>query len=100
MGANIRELGIKAFTMTEIDRYGMGSVMDQALFHLDPYKNRPLHLSFDIDSVDPIYAPATGTRVMGGLSFREAHFMAETLAATGQLCSMDMMEVNPGIGDS
>jgi arginase len=94
----IHSLGIAAFTMHEIDRYGIGKVMDMALDHLlskDP--NRPLHLSYDIDAVDPVLAPATGTAVRGGLTFREAHYVAEAVAMTGNLASADIVELNPSL---
>jgi arginase len=90
----IRELGIKTFTMTDIDHLGIGKVMDQALEHL---KGRPLHLSYDIDSVDPLLAPATGTTVRGGLTYREAHFVAEFVAQSGDLASFEIVEVNPSL---
>ena len=96
----IRKLGITAFTMHDIDHYGIGKVMDMALAHLlkdDP--NRPLHLSYDIDAVDPYLAPATGTAVRGGLSFREAHFVAEAMAMSGNLASADLVELNPTLAD-
>ena len=57
----LRTLGIKAFSMQQIDKYGIGKVMELALAHLGT--QRPLHLSFDIDSVDPAFAPGTGTKV-------------------------------------
>jgi arginase len=94
--ALIQSLGIAAYTMHEIDRYGIGQVMEMALGHLlakDP--NRPLHLSYDIDAVDPVLAPATGTKVRGGLNFREAHYVAEAVACSGNLASADIVELNP-----
>lgn len=96
----IRNLNMKAFTMTDIDHYGIGSVMDSAMEHLfqkDP--NRPLHLSYDIDAIDPFLAPATGTTVRGGLTFREAHFVAERVAASGNLASAEIVELNPNLSD-
>lgn len=90
----IRQLGIKTFTMTEVDCLGIGQVMKQALDHL---KGRPLHLSYDIDSVDPVLAPATGTKVRGGLTYREAHFVAEFVAQSGDLASAEIVEVNPNL---
>jgi len=95
----IRALGIRAFTMRDVDRFGIGRVMDMALEHLlegFPH-GRPLHLSYDIDAVDPELAPATGTRVPGGLTLREAHYVAESLAESGLLGSLDMVEVNPAL---
>jgi arginase len=88
----IRDLGIQAFTMHDIDRYGIGGVVNQVLKNQG---DRPLHLSYDIDAVDPIEAPSTGTVVRGGLTFREAHFVAEAISDTGNLKSMDIVEVNP-----
>lgn len=98
--AIIRKMGITAFTMHDVDRYGIGKVMDMAIDHLtkdDP--NRPLHLSYDIDAVDPVLAPATGTTVRGGLTFREAHFVAEAAALSGNLASADIVELNPTLSD-
>jgi arginase len=92
----IQRLGIKAFTMTDIDHLGIGRVMDKALEHL---KGRPLHLSYDIDSVDPLLAPATGTAVRGGLTYREAHFVAEYVAQSGDLASAEIVEVNPSLSN-
>jgi len=92
----IRELGIKTFTMTDVDYLGIGQVMKQALEHL---KGRPLHLSYDIDSVDPVLAPATGTKVRGGLTYREAHFVAEFVAQSGDLASGEIVEVNPNLSN-
>jgi len=96
----IRELGIMAFTMFDIDRYGIGKVMEMSIHHL--LKNdakRPIHLSYDIDVVDPSLAPATGTSVRGGLSFREAHYVAEAAVTTGLLASADLVELNPTLSD-
>lgn len=98
--AAIRKLGIAAYTMYDVDHYGIGAVMDMALQHLlkkDPH--RPLHLSYDIDAVDPSQAPATGTAVRGGLTFREAHFVAEFAAKSGNLASADIVELNPTLSD-
>jgi len=96
----IRDKGIKAFTMYDIDKHGIGHVMDLALGHLfDKDPKRPLHLSYDIDAVDPILAPATGTAVRGGLTYREAHFVAEATAKSGALASVEMVELNPTLSD-
>lgn len=92
----IRALGIKAYTMHEIDRYGIGQVMEMALDHLlkeDPH--RRLHLSYDIDAIDPVWAPATGTAVRGGLTYREALYVAECVAYNGNLASAEIVELNP-----
>ncbi|KAJ0392264.1 hypothetical protein P43SY_006026 [Pythium insidiosum] len=93
----IRELGIKAFTMQEVDRFGIGKTMEMALDHLCGKKERPLHMSYDIDAVDPVLAPSTGTKVRGGLTWREANYVAEAAAETNLLCGLDMVEVNPSL---
>lgn len=93
--AIIRDLGISAFTMQDVDRFGIGRTMEMALDHLGPH--RPLHMSYDIDAVDPIDAPSTGTKVRGGLTWREANYVAEAIAESNQLCSLDMVEVNPSL---
>lgn len=93
----LRRLNIKAFTMQHVDRYGIGKVMEMTLDHLMDRKQRPLHLSYDIDAVDPVIAPSTGTIVRGGLTYREAHYVAESVAETGLLGSMDIVEVNPSL---
>mmetsp|Transcript_15197 Transcript_15197/g.26853 ORF Transcript_15197/g.26853 Transcript_15197/m.26853 type:complete len:390 (-) Transcript_15197:2542-3711(-) len=99
--AAIRELGIKTFTMADVDRYGIGNVMKYSVEHLrmENGEPRPLHLSFDVDAVDPEFVKATGTIVRGGLTFREAHFAAEACGETGNLASMDLVEVNPSLAD-
>jgi arginase len=92
----ITSLNIKAFTMHEIDRWGIGRVMEEAFDHLlKTMPDRPLHLSYDIDALDPLIAPATGTTVRGGLTYREAHYVAEAVAYTGLLASAEIVELNP-----
>lgn len=92
----LRRSGAKAFTMNDIDRHGVGKVMEMALEHLDRVnRGGPVHLSVDIDSVDPFLAPSTGTVVRGGLSYRESNYICEALSDYGQLLSMDLVEVNP-----
>lgn len=92
----IKQKGILCFTMTDVDRWGIGQVMERVFKHLGQC---PIHLSYDIDAVDAEYAPHTGTVVRGGFSFREANFIAESVAETNRLCSMDMVEINPSLGD-
>ncbi|CAD6578307.1 MAG: Arginase, catabolizes arginine to ornithine and urea [Cyphobasidiales sp. Tagirdzhanova-0007] len=93
----IRENNIKAFSMFHIDKYGIGKVIEMALDAVNPNRDRPIHLSFDIDACDPSVAPSTGTPVRGGLTFREAHYIVEAMAETNLLVSLDIMEVNPAI---
>jgi len=90
----IRSLGITCFTMHEIDRMGMGKVMEEAL-RIVQNGTDGVHLSFDLDSVDPQEAPGTGTPVPGGVSYREAHFALELMYESGLITSAEFVEVNP-----
>ncbi len=83
----------KVFTMSEIDRIGIEPCMREALAHASG--GGFLHVSLDMDVVDPDYAPGVGTPVRGGLSYREAHLALETVAEYGRMDSMDVVEVNP-----
>lgn len=94
----VKTLGIKYFSMTEVDRLGIGKVMEEALAYLLGRKKRPIHLSFDVDGLDPSITPATGTPVVGGLSLREGIYIAEEIYKTGLLSGLDIMEVNPVLG--
>jgi arginase len=89
----LREHHIHVFTMSEIDRRGIAEVMQQGI-EIAGQGNAPIHLSLDMDSLDPREAPGVGTPVRGGLSYREAHFAMEMLAETQRLVSMDAVEVN------
>lgn len=89
----LREHGIKAFSMFDIDRHGIGRVMEMALAHIG--SDTPIHLSFDVDALDPMWAPSTGTPVRGGLTLREGDYIAECVHETGSLVAMDLVEVNP-----
>ncbi|KAL3423976.1 arginase [Phlyctema vagabunda] len=89
----LRDHGIKAFSMHDIDRHGIGKVMEMALGHIG--NDTPIHLSFDVDALDPMWAPSTGTPVRGGLTLREGDYIAECVHETGSLVAMDLVEVNP-----
>jgi len=89
----VRRLAAKVITMSEIDRIGIEPCMRDAIAHAAGAAF--LHLSFDMDVVDPDYAPGVGTPVRGGLSYREAHLAMETVAESGLIDSMDVVEVNP-----
>lgn len=91
----LRDYGIRAYTMTDVDRYGIGTIMDRVVN--EDLAGRPLHVSYDIDAVDPVWAPATGTAVRGGLTFREAHYVAEAIAASGRLLAAELVELNPSL---
>ena len=86
-------LDAKVFTMSEVDRIGIEPCMREALAHASGAGF--LHVSLDMDVVDPDYAPGVGTPVRGGLSYREAHLALETVAEYGRMDSMDVVEVNP-----
>ncbi|MBL8157815.1 MAG: arginase, partial [Anaerolineae bacterium] len=86
----IREAGIKVMTMSEIDENGMADVVRAALRSLGDVQS--IHVSFDMDSLDPAVAPGVGTPVSGGLTIREAHLILEMLAADGRVDSLDLVE--------
>jgi arginase len=90
----IRELGVKAFTMADVDRLGMSKVVDEALTIVAEGENS-VHISLDMDGVDPQEAPGVGTPVRGGLTYREAHLLMEGVAASGTLGSLEVTEINP-----
>jgi len=94
----LRDNHIKVFTMKDVDRHGIGNVVEMALNHVNPYRSLPIHLSFDVDGLDPTVAPSTGTTVRGGLTFREGCYICETIAETGLLVGLDITEVNPTLG--
>lgn len=89
----LRNSGIKVLTMREIDEHGMAAVVRMALDHLS--SAQALHISFDMDSIDPTLAPGVGTPVFGGLRYREAHLLMEMLHDDGRAASLDIVETNP-----
>lgn len=89
----IREFGVVPYTMADIDQRGMAAVIRESLARLETCDH--LHVSFDIDVVDPRVAPGTGTPKLGGITYREAHLALELLAASGRIASLEMVEVNP-----
>jgi arginase len=90
----IRDLGVRAFTMSDIDRLGMARVIEEALA-IACDGPASLHVSFDMDGIDPAEAPGVGTPVRGGISYREAHFLMEAVASSGALGSLEITEINP-----
>lgn len=91
----IKELGIKVFTMHEIDRYGMSMVIQQTLEHFAKQQVDGVHLSLDLDGLDPLYTPGVGTPVSGGITYRESHLAMELLADAKVITSAEFVEVNP-----
>ena len=90
---DLRASGIKVLTMRDIDENGMAAVVHAAFNALGNVET--IHVSFDMDSLDPTVAPGVGTPVVGGLSYREAHLLMEMLADDGRTRSLDLVEVNP-----
>jgi len=90
----LRTHNIHVFTMSDIDQRGISDVMQQALA-LAGQANDGIHLSLDMDALDPTYAPGVGTPVRGGLTYREAHLAMELIADSSRLVAMDVVEVNP-----
>jgi len=94
----IKEKGIKVYTMHEIDRLGMTKVMEETIAYLRE-KTDGVHLSLDLDGLDPHDAPGVGTPVIGGISYRESHLAMEMLAEAQIITSAEFVEVNPILDD-
>ncbi len=93
----VDEVGLDIYDMRYIDEVGMRKVMQQALFGVDA--NTHLHVSFDVDFLDPSIAPGVGTTVPGGPNYREAQLCMEMIADTGRIASLDIMELNPAFDE-
>jgi arginase len=91
----VHEVGLEVFDMRYIDEMGMRHAMELALATLDA--NTHLHVSFDVDFLDPEIAPGVGTTVPGGPTYREAQLCMEMIADSGRLASLDVMELNPAL---
>ena len=91
----VRDMGIEVFDMRFIDEMGMRHTMQQALAQVDA--NTHLHVSLDVDFLDPTIAPGVGTTVRGGPTYREAQLCMEMVADTGLLASLDVVELNPAL---
>jgi arginase len=91
----VHEVGLEVFDMRFIDEMGMRHAMELALATVDA--NTHLHVSFDVDFLDPDIAPGVGTTVPGGPTYREAQLCMEMIADTGFLASLDVMELNPAL---
>lgn len=92
--AMIKKLDLKIYTMTEIDRKGIGFIINKVLKDLKP-RVQHIHVSFDADALDPSIAQGVGTPVNGGLNYREAHLLMESIAECGCMSSLEVAEVNP-----
>ena len=96
---HLRESGIRAFTMRDIDERGLRSVMEEAI-RLASDGTAGFHLSLDMDFVDPQHAPGVGTPVRGGATYREAHLAMEMICDSGKMVSLEVVEVNPVIDEA
>jgi arginase len=90
----MKEQGIKVFTMYEIDDMGIKKVMEEAI-RIAGEGTDGIHVSFDMDAMDPDVAPGTGTKVPGGMGYRETHYALEMIAKSEKLVSVEFVEVNP-----
>lgn len=91
---NIKKLNLSVYTMSDVDKLGIHRIISRVL---KQFKERVdhIHISFDVDSIDPNFAPGVGTPVPGGLNYREAHLLMEAIAECGCMSSLEVAEVNP-----
>ncbi|XP_037826950.1 arginase-1-like, partial [Lucilia sericata] len=94
----LNKLGIRAYAMDSVDKYGIAKIMEMTLDALDV--NNKIHVSFDVDALDSKVAPSTGTAVYGGLSLREGIFIVESLSETKRVQGIDLVELNPSLGNA
>jgi arginase len=94
----LKRHGIEVHTMSEVDRTGIDKVMKEALARVTDGTDR-VHVSLDLDAVDPTVAPGVGTPVKGGLDYREAHLLMEMLSDSGVMTSLEVVEANPILDD-
>ncbi len=96
--SHLRALGVHVYTMADIDRHGIHIVMEKAISNVTD-GTELVHVSFDLDAVDPSLAPGVGTPVKGGLDYREAHLVMESMYDAGVMTSLEIVEVNPILDD-
>lgn len=89
----LRDAGVTVYTMTEIDKFGMRDIMERTLRIAG--SGGAMHISFDLDAIDPTWAPGVGTPYAGGLTYREAHLAMEMACESGHVVSAEFVEVNP-----
>ncbi len=94
-GAMLRRSGVRVFTMRDIDKHGIARVCEMAIEAVDASRSCPIHLSLDIDAVDPHFVRGVGSAMRGGLTYREVHCICEEAHLSNRLVSMDLVEVNP-----
>ena len=91
---NIKKLGLNVYTMSDVDKLGIHRIISRVLKQFKE-KVDHIHVSFDVDSIDPNFAPGVGTPVPGGLNYRETHLLMESIAECGCMSSLEVAEVNP-----
>lgn len=89
----LKKTGMTVFTMRDIDEQGISAIASKALMKFSHLKR--VHLTLDMDALDPVEAPGVGTPVPGGITYREAHLLMEILSDSGKITSMDLVEINP-----
>ena len=94
----LKAFGVQVHTMSDVDRHGIHRIMKKALARVTEGTDY-VHVSFDLDAVDPTVAPGVGTPVKGGLDYREAHLIMELLNDSGVMTSLEVVEVNPILDD-
>ena len=94
----VQESGLNAYTMRDVDERGMKSVMEEALQRASD-GTAGIHMSFDLDGMDPSQVPGVGTAVRGGINWREANLLMEMLADTSTMTSLEITELNPILDD-
>jgi arginase len=94
----MKRFNMVAYYMDDVRKIGIETVVQKCIEHVSPNGTRPIHLSFDIDALDPAHAASTGTPVSGGLTLLQGVYVVETIAKTGRLSVFDLAEVNPEIG--
>lgn len=95
---NIKKMKLPVYTMSDVDKLGIHRIISRVLKQFKE-KVDHIHVSFDLDSVDPSVAPGVGTPIPGGLSYREAHLLMESIAECGCMSSLEVTEVNPILDD-
>jgi arginase len=90
----IKSLGIRVYTMTELDERGMAEVIEEAV-EVATLNTAGVHLTMDMDFIDPFYAPGVGTPERGGATYRESHLAMEKIADSGRVLSVELTELNP-----
>lgn len=93
----LADSGVTVYTMRDVDELGMATVVRRALTRLNHLGR--VHVSFDMDALEPAAAPGVGTPVTGGMTVREAHLLMEILAESGKIASLDVVEINPILDD-